>query len=175
MTTLCRQAWPIELVNALLVTTVASAMPLVGSVPAAADPGASDWARLRMCESQGRYDLDTRNGYYGAYQFSLRTWRGIGGAGYPHEASPAEQDYRALYLYRQRGWSPWPSCVRTLGLADDDDAHSMRVPSYEEAAYIGGARSPRHWPLVTPCAPGPQHLPQHVGPVGDQAVHPQVQ
>jgi LysM repeat protein len=65
-------------------------------------------ARVRQRESGGNYATNTGNGYYGAYQFDLRTWRGVGGSGLPSEASPAEQDLRAQMLYSQRGCSPWP-------------------------------------------------------------------
>ena len=34
------------------------------------------------------------------------TWRSVGGSGRPDQASAAEQDYRALILYRNRGWEP---------------------------------------------------------------------
>jgi LysM repeat protein len=66
-------------------------------------------ARIRMRESGGNYATNTGNGYYGAYQFSLGTWRGVGGSGLPSEASPAEQDMRAQMLYNARGCSPWPN------------------------------------------------------------------
>ncbi|SMC69921.1 Transglycosylase-like domain-containing protein [Kibdelosporangium aridum] len=99
-----------------------------------ADPPAGDWARLRNCESNGRYDAKGK--YYGAYQFSLETWRSVGGQGHPHLATPDEQDYRALYLYRMRGWSPW-GCAKKLKLREDADARSKRVPTYAESAYIG--------------------------------------
>ncbi|MBB4678825.1 transglycosylase family protein [Crossiella cryophila] len=111
---------------------------------AAADPSTVDWQRLRMCESTDRYHVDTGSGYYGAYQFDLPTWRSVGGSGLPHQASPAEQDFRALYLYRMRGWQPW-ECAGKLGLRDDRDARSKRVPDYGEASYISGAKSPV-WP-----------------------------
>lgn len=65
--------------------------------------------RIRMRESGGNYAINTGNGYYGAYQFDLRTWRGVGGTGLPSEASPAEQDMRAQMLYDRRGCSPWPN------------------------------------------------------------------
>jgi hypothetical protein len=73
-----------------------------------------DWAALRRCESGGRYDADTGNGFYGAYQFNLGTWRSVGGSGNPAQASPAEQDQRARTLYEQRGRRPWPVCGRYL-------------------------------------------------------------
>lgn len=66
-------------------------------------------ARIRQRESGGNYAENTGNGYYGAYQFSLGTWRGVGGTGLPSDASPAEQDMRAQMLYNERGCSPWPN------------------------------------------------------------------
>lgn len=66
-------------------------------------------ARIRQRESGGNYATNTGNGYYGAYQFNLQTWRGVGGSGLPSEASPAEQDMRAQMLYDRRGCSPWPN------------------------------------------------------------------
>ena len=108
----------------------------VGSSTASADPLAAQWAQLRQCESSGNYAINTGNGYYGAYQFNQATWSSVGGSGQPHEASPAEQDYRALYLYRMRGWQPW-TCAQ--GFVSDSDAGSGRVPTYAESAYIGGS------------------------------------
>ena len=83
---------------------------------ASADPSANDWYRLRVCESGNNYAINTGNGYYGAYQFDLSTWRSVGGTGYPHQASPAVQDALALKLWQQRGWSPW-ACAGIVGLS----------------------------------------------------------
>jgi peptidoglycan hydrolase-like protein with peptidoglycan-binding domain len=80
-----------------------------------------------MCESTNRYDINTGNGYYGAYQFDQSTWESVGGTGRPHEATPAEQDYRALILYRERGWEPWV-CAGLVGLGEDSDANSGVAP-----------------------------------------------
>jgi resuscitation-promoting factor RpfA len=99
----------------------------LGPTSASADPSASVWQRLRTCESSDNYRTNTGNGYYGAYQFDLPTWRSVGGTGLPSDASPAEQDYRALYLYRMRGWQPW-ECATILGLQDDGDGGSGIVP-----------------------------------------------
>jgi len=84
---------------------------------ASADPSADDWYRLRVCESGNNYAINTGNGYYGAYQFDLGTWRSVGGTGYPNDASPATQDALALKLWQSRGWSPW-ACARIVGLRD---------------------------------------------------------
>ncbi|TWE28147.1 putative peptidoglycan binding protein [Prauserella muralis] len=121
----------------LLVAVAVLGVQLATSAPAGGDPSWSEWAKLRMCESTNRYQVNTGNGYYGAYQFDLPTWRSVGGQGRPHQARPAEQDYRALYLYRMRGWQPW-ECAGKVGLRNDRDARSKRKPTYAESAYIGG-------------------------------------
>jgi hypothetical protein len=75
--------------------------------------GGSDiLSRVRARESSGNYATNTGNGYYGAYQFDLGTWKSVGGSGLPSQASPAEQDMRAQALYAQRGCSPWPNTCR---------------------------------------------------------------
>jgi hypothetical protein len=74
------------------------------------------WSQLRSCESGGNYSADTGNGYYGAYQFALSTWRGLRLGGLPSSASPQIQDDAAVRLQRLDGWDPWPRCSWTLGL-----------------------------------------------------------
>lgn len=81
----------------------------------------SDWmsgalSRLRQCESNGNYGTNTGNGYYGAYQFSPRTWQSLGFEGYPHQASPGVQDEAAIALQARDGWGQWPACARRLDL-----------------------------------------------------------
>lgn len=93
--------------------SAASATPHAASAQTAT---ANDFARLRGCESGGRYATNTGNGYYGAYQFDLRTWQGLGYGGLPSSASPAVQDQAAERLQAARGWSPWPACSAKLGL-----------------------------------------------------------
>ncbi len=112
---------------AATITTVVTSAVFVTAGSAAADPSANDWLQLRMCESTNRYDINTGNGYYGAYQFDLSTWRSVGGSGYPNDASPAEQDLRALMLYRDRGWEPW-TCAGLVGLSEDSDANTGVAP-----------------------------------------------
>ena len=102
---------------ALAVGLVLAVSFVPGGNVAAADPSATDWQRLRVCESGDNYAINTGNGYYGAYQFDLGTWRSVGGTGYPHQASKATQDALALALWRQRGWSPW-ACASIVGLTN---------------------------------------------------------
>ncbi|HEX3779193.1 MAG TPA: transglycosylase family protein [Pseudonocardiaceae bacterium] len=125
--------WPRSLARVLVVLALAVGVQLsvaaLGAAPASADPSTAQWAALRNCESGDNYGVVSANGlYYGAYQFNLATWRSVGGTGYPNQASPTEQDYRALYLYRMRGWQPW-SCAAKLGLRPDADAASKVVPA----------------------------------------------
>ena len=87
--------------------------------PAPAQQSYGDvWERLAQCESGGNWHINTGNGYYGGLQFSLSTWRRVGGSGYPHEASKAEQIRRGIILRDRSGgsYSAWPACRRKLGL-----------------------------------------------------------
>ncbi len=136
-----------------IATTIATVVHLGDSVVRRFGGGRSrpsnDWYRLRMCESTNRYNINTGNGYYGAYQFDLSTWRSVGGSGYPHQASPAEQDYRALILYRNRGWGPWV-CASLAGLSEDSDARSRvapPVPGNQGRPAAGQRGNPRSRPV----------------------------
>jgi putative cell wall-binding protein len=76
----------------------------------------STWERLAQCESGGNWAINTGNGYYGGIQFSLSSWRAVGGAGYPHQNSKWEQIHRGELLQARQGWGAWPACSRKLGL-----------------------------------------------------------
>ncbi len=74
------------------------------------------WDKIAKCESGGNWAINTGNGYYGGLQFSLSSWQGVGGSGYPHQASKAEQISRAEALLARQGWGAWPACTAKLGL-----------------------------------------------------------
>ncbi len=74
------------------------------------------WLALRQCESHNNYEINTGNGYYGAYQFAAGTWKKLGYSGLPHRAAPAVQDEAAKVLQAKAGWGQWPACSRKLGL-----------------------------------------------------------
>ncbi len=75
------------------------------------------WDRLAQCESGGNWHINTGNGYYGGLQFSLGTWRGYGGTGYPHQHSRETQIAVATKLRNaQGGYGAWPACAARLGL-----------------------------------------------------------
>jgi hypothetical protein len=125
-----------------IAATVSTAVVLgafAGAAPAEAAT-ASDFARLRQCESGGNYRINTGNGYYGAYQFNLSTWRGIGFSGYPHQASPATQDAAARRLQAMRGWSPWPACSRMLGLSGGGGGSTASAPAPRKRTVTAPAR-----------------------------------
>jgi hypothetical protein len=119
-----RHAKPSKAAPTLLAASTAGGMTAGLTALAAPASAASedDFARLRQCESGNNYRANTGNGYYGAYQFDLRTWQGRGYSGYPHQASPATQDKAAHELQADRGWQPWPACARKLGLVDGSRA-----------------------------------------------------
>lgn len=74
------------------------------------------WDQLARCESGGNWFINTGNGYYGGLQFSLSSWRAVGGQGYPHQASREEQIARAEILKSRQGWGAWPACTKKMGL-----------------------------------------------------------
>ncbi len=71
---------------------------------------AAMWDRIAQCESTGRWNINTGNGYYGGLQFDIRTWLSVGGADFAPRAdlaTRAEQITVANRLYAQRGLQPW--------------------------------------------------------------------
>lgn len=79
-------------------------------------PSGNVWDQLASCESGGNWSANTGNGYYGGLQFSLESWRSVGGSGYPHEHSREEQIARGKILQARQGWSAWGTCANKLGL-----------------------------------------------------------
>lgn len=78
-------------------------------------PYNSKLERMAKCETRGipayrRWRTDTGNGFYGGLQFTLSTWRSVGGRGYPHHNSKLEQKFRAVMLIKRSGYGPWPIC-----------------------------------------------------------------
>jgi hypothetical protein len=101
---------------ALLFVAPAAAAPVEPAPDPAPARVPEPWRTLADCESDRTWDANTGNGYYGGLQFSLRSWRWVGGTGMPHEASPAEQVARAEELLDRQGWGAWPVCSIKVGL-----------------------------------------------------------
>lgn len=68
--------------------------------------------RVAECESGGDWSINTGNSFYGGMQFTLGSWKAVGGRGMPHEASRLEQSYRAVRLLKVQGPGAWPVCSR---------------------------------------------------------------
>lgn len=85
--------------------------------PADTPPGtvtAADWEKLAECESGGKWDTNTGNGFFGGLQFTKQTWDGFGGGEYadmPNEATKEEQMEVANKILAEQGWGAWPSCT----------------------------------------------------------------
>jgi uncharacterized protein YabE (DUF348 family) len=74
-----------------------------------------NWPALARCESGGNPRAVNPTGKYrGLYQFSLSTWRSVGGQGDPIDNSAGEQTYRAKLLYNRSGAGQWPHCGKYL-------------------------------------------------------------
>ena len=101
--------------TALVGAVVGAPLALAPAALAAPD---STWDRLAQCESGGRWDVNTGNGYYGGVQFSPSTWRAFGGGEFApdaHQASRAEQIVVAERTLAEQGWGAWPACSARIG------------------------------------------------------------
>ncbi len=78
--------------------------------------GEDIWDKIALCESNGNWNINTGNGYFGGLQFSQGAWDSTGGVGIPSEASREEQITRGKILQEKRGWGVWGDCARRLGL-----------------------------------------------------------
>ena len=96
------------------------------------------WLQLAQCESSGNWGINTGNGYFGGLQFTLSSWRAVGGAGRPHEAHPMEQIARADYLQRIQGWKAWPMCAGKLGLIPKEEAEAIVERARQSQRRHGG-------------------------------------
>jgi hypothetical protein len=95
-------------------------VPTAEAVSATGPTPMATWEAVARCESgyggEPDWTINTGNGFYGGLQFTLDSWRWVGGSGFPHEASKAEQIARAEILLERQGWRAWPACSRALGL-----------------------------------------------------------
>ena len=66
---------------------------------------------LRDCESGSDYHYNDGQ-FYGAYNFDLQTWHGMGYNGRPDQASTAVQDAATREIVEARGFEPFPGCER---------------------------------------------------------------
>jgi resuscitation-promoting factor RpfA len=116
-------------------TAVAGAVvgaPLLVAAPANAAPD-SAWDKLAQCESGGRWNINTGNGFSGGLQFTPSTWRAFGGkefAAVAHKASREQQIVVAERVLAGQGWNAWPSCSRKTGVRGESPSQ-RDAPSRE--------------------------------------------
>lgn len=75
------------------------------------------WDCLAECESSGRWDANTGNGFYGGLQFWQPTWEEHGGLAYAPRADLAtkeEQIKVAEKVLSTQGWKAWPTCSKKV-------------------------------------------------------------
>lgn len=98
----------------LLAGAVVSA-PIALAAPAHAVDGGT-WDKLAQCESSGKWNTNTGNGYHGGLQFTPSTWKAYGGTGSAQNASREQQIAVAERVLKGQGWGAWPACSRKMGL-----------------------------------------------------------
>ncbi|MFG2313028.1 transglycosylase family protein [Streptomyces sp. NPDC048566] len=81
--------------------------------------GGWPWGCIADCESSGRWNINTGNGFYGGLQFWQPTWKDFGGLAYAPRAdlaTRAEQITVAEKVLAVQGWGAWPACSKKYGL-----------------------------------------------------------
>ena len=89
----------------------------IGVLAAPASADQYDWTAVAQCESGGRWNINTGNGYYGGLQVSSPTGLGHGGGEFAARAdlaSPAQQVTVAERVLLTQGAGAWPTCGRQL-------------------------------------------------------------
>jgi hypothetical protein len=113
--------------------------PAAAPPPPAPGPGAArvpydcrkdqwPWGCIALCESSGRWHINTGNGFYGGLQFWQPTWVEFGGLRYAPRADLAtrQQQIRiAEEVLTVQGWEAWPVCSKRYGLKGR--AHVVRL------------------------------------------------
>ncbi|ORT60131.1 transglycosylase family protein [Streptomyces sp. CB03238] len=176
--------WPAVAPAVLLMgwgTTSAVAAPAVHT---AADCAGDQWpwGCVAECESGGRWNLDTGNGYYGGLQFKQSTWEAYGGLTYAPRADLATRKQQitvAEEVLRRHGWAAWPTCSKKYGLSGRAHtvqpgdmlisvAHRFKVPGGWKALYkankkVIGADPNRIRPGMMLSLPGLKPAPKSAG------------
>ncbi len=91
----------------------------VATAGAAHAASAGVWDRVAQCESSGRWNTSTGNGFHGGLQFTPSTWKEFGGHKYApnaHQATKAQQIAIAEKVLKVQGPKAWPVCSSKAGL-----------------------------------------------------------
>ncbi|MFF3542787.1 transglycosylase family protein [Streptomyces platensis] len=138
------------LLSVLLVvlTVLGAAGPSAAAPGSPAGPG-PDWERIAACESNGRWHINTGNGYHGGLQIDPATWRAYGGRRYAPRADLATRDEQIAIgerIVRDRGLSAWPNCARTTDSGDSTSRAVAQTPPDDPAPQA----APRTRSLTSP-------------------------
>lgn len=146
---------------------VVAGTPLVlaGTANAASD---DVWDNIAQCESGGRWDTNTGNGYSGGLQFSPHTWQAYGGHGNASGASRAEQITVAERVLAAQGWHAWPSCSRKVGAKGNATPRSADTIRQTSATRTTQTQVKPHAPAA-PKVPVPIAAPKVPAPVAAPA------
>ena len=125
--------------------------PLVGMATPAFAASDSTWDRLAQCESGGRWNIDTGNGFSGGLQFTPSTWKAYGGTGSAHTASREQQIAVAERVLAGQGWGAWPSCSKKIGASGKAQPNKTVLAKAKPAAKA--APQPAAVALVVLAAP----------------------
>ncbi|MEV8536944.1 transglycosylase family protein [Streptomyces sp. NPDC051211] len=94
---------------------------VIGTGPGDCGPGALwPWDCVADCESGGRWQINTGNGFYGGLQFWQQTWEDHGGLRFAARADLATRPQQirvAEEVLGTQGWDAWPECSKRYGLA----------------------------------------------------------
>jgi resuscitation-promoting factor RpfA len=122
-------------------TAVAGAVagaPLLVAAPANAAPD-SAWDKVAACESGGKWDINTGNGFHGGLQFTPSTWSGFGGKQFAPVAYKATREQQIVVAERvlaKQGWNAWPVCSRKAGVRGQSPSQRS-APAAPKAANSG--------------------------------------
>ncbi|MDT0306575.1 transglycosylase family protein [Streptomyces sp. DSM 44917] len=116
------------------------ALPLLAASAGHAAP-VSTWEEVAECESGGRWDINTANGYFGGLQFAQSTWESFGGTEFAPRADLATRDQQIAVAERVlvgQGPEAWPVCGPEAGLTRGGDAPEIAPAAPREETRDAG-------------------------------------
>ncbi|MFF2245970.1 transglycosylase family protein [Arthrobacter sp. NPDC058130] len=115
------------------------------------------WDSLAQCESSGKWNTNTGNGYAGGLQFSQSTWAAHGGTGSAANASREQQIAVAQKVQASQGWGAWPACAAKLGLRGGAAAPQSAAAARQPAAVSTPAKVPARQAAPKAAVQAPRH------------------
>ncbi|MFI1724202.1 transglycosylase family protein [Streptomyces sp. NPDC020489] len=121
------------------------------------------WSCVAFCESSGRWDVNTGNGFYGGLQFWQPTWESFGGLKHAPRADLATREQQiavAQEVLAVQGWEAWPVCSKRYGLKGR--MHTVRAGDTLDAIArkyrVKGGRQALHQANEDMIGPSPDRL-----------------